>query len=242
MPPKRNMKKNKSTKAKIPKKYVPRKQSEQSITKVVNKVLRKKAEVKHYDRSYELYQLYHNNYTLTNGSFIKQLVGGGSGIVIPQGTGENSMVGTEVNIIGTMLKLMFLVKADRMNTKFRVLIVRHPSGYNISSSYNQLFDNLTNNALVDGVDRHRVNVLYDKIHGYKNIVPNNSTDEVTFFKTIIVPKQKYKLAYTDNGDSTANIPKFVDTLIVIAYDTFGTLLTDNIGAVLVNQRTYFTDM
>lgn len=245
MPPKnykKNYKKkyNKKSKTYIPKKYQAKKQSEKSITTIVNKVLRKKIEVKHIDKAYDFRALYHNNYTLA-GSFTTNLVGG-SGVIINQGALENQMIGTEVNIIGTMFKIMFLIAPDRMNTKFRVLIIRHPTGYDPTSSYTQVFDNLTGNLLIDNVDRHRVTVLYDKILGYKDIVPTNSTDQITFFRTIIVPKQKYKMHYIDDGNSISNTPKFRDTLIIMTYDTFGSLITDNISACQVNQRTYFTDI
>lgn len=238
MPPKRQYKKKNATKAKVPRKYVPKKQSEQSVTKIVNKVLRKKVEVKHKDYAGSHYQLYHNGFV----NAYHQILIHPNFLSLTQGTGENQLVGSEANIIGTMLKIMFLIKNDRLNTKFRVLILRHPKDYNPMSAYTQVFDALTNNLMVDSIDRHRVTVLYDKIVGYKNFAPTNSTDEITIFKTIIVPKQKFTLKLADDGSLVYNSPRFVDSLIIMAYDTHGSLLTDNIGAVTVNQRTYFTDL
>lgn len=239
MPPKiKYNKKRGVVKSKIPRKYVPKKQSEVAVKKIVNKVLRKKVEVKHKDYAGSHYQLYHNGFL----NAYHQILIHPNFLSLTQGTGENQLVGTEANIIGTMLKIMFLIKNDRLNTKFRVLILRHPKDYNVMSGYTQVFDNMTNNLMIDPIDRHRVTVLYDKIVGYKNFTPSNSTDEITIFKTIIVPKQKFKLNLADDGSLIYNIPRFVDSLIIMAYDTNGSLLTDNIGAVTVTQRTYFTDM
>lgn len=241
MPPKRQYRKKAASKAKakVPRKYIPKKQSEQNVTKIVNKVLRKKVEVKHKDHAYDHTQLYHDNFIA--GSFHSFLIHSNS-LTIDQGTASNQRIGRDVQIIGTMLKIMFLIKNDRLNTKFRVMILRHPKDYNIMSNYTQVFDNMTDNLMVDAIDKNRVVVLYDKILGYKNFNPTNSTDEITFFKTIIVPRQKYKLEYLEDGSLYFNNPKFYDSLIICAYDTQGSLITDNIGAVTVNQRTYFTDL
>lgn len=239
MSPKRQYKKRALAKAKVPRKYVPKKQSEQTVTKIVNKVLRKKVEVKHKDHAYDFTELYHDNFIV--GSFHGFLIHPNT-LTIGQGTGTSERIGRDVQIIGTMLKIMFLIKNDRLNTKFRVMILRHPKDYNVMSSYTQVFDNMTNNLMLDAIDKNRVTVLYDKIIGYKNFNPTNSTDEITIFKTIIVPKQKYKLEYLEDSSLNFNAPKFYDSLIICAYDTQGSLVTDNIGAVHVNQRTYFTDL
>lgn len=240
MPPRNRIsrKRKAGIKPKVPAKYIARKQSEKSVTKIVNKVLRKKIEVKHKDHGHTYTTLYHNNFL---NAFHAMLIHPNF-LSLSQGTGENQIIGTEANIIGTMLKIMFLIKADRMNTKFRVLILRHPKDYNIMASYTNVFDNLTSNCMIDGIDKDRVTVLYDKVFGYKNFNPTNSTDEITFFKTIIVPRQKYKLVYQDDGSLYYNMPRSYDSLIILAYDSYGSPITDAIGNVLVNQRTYFTDV
>lgn len=231
-------KKNSSKKAnKIPKKYVPKKQSDKSITNIVKKVLRKNTEVKHHDFAYNYTELYHNNYA--TGAFKNYVLI--SNVNQPaNGTTENQVIGSEYKVIGAQLYLQFLVKSDRMNTKFRVMIVRIPSKEN-PTNYSDIFDPITSNVMLDPIDRGRCTVLYDKIHGYKNIVPNNSTDEVTFHRKIWIPKQKYTVQQGESGSTMWKTPKYLDYIIIMAYDSYGSLITDNVGAVQAARRLWFTD-
>lgn len=232
----RKMKKR-GIKNRVPRKYVAKKQSEKSITSIVKKVLHKETEVKHHDFAYPYTELYHNNYA--TGSFKGYILLSNTNQPA-SGVGENQMIGSEYKVIGSHLYMQFLVKNDRMNTKFRVLILRIPSNVN-PTTYADLFDPITANVMLDPLDHGRCQVLFDKIFGYKNIVPNNATDEVTFHRKIWVPKQKYTVKQAETGSSTWLTPKFVDLIVVMAYDSYGSLITDNIGAVQIARRLYYTD-
>jgi len=216
------------------------KKTASSVKKIVRKEIRKNVEVRKLDYQWGVQNINHNNYAaVATNKFQEKLVS--FGVNTPtQGTGDNQHTGTKYKIIGQQLYLMFSVAADRLNTKFRVLILRYPSSKSISA-YTDIFDSITGNIMLDPVDKDICTVLYDKITGLKNINPTNSTDNSTWYKKIWIPKQKYVVQTEDNGSSSVKFPKFTDYLMVFAFDAHGSLTTDTIGSVQVSRRLFFVD-
>lgn len=219
----------------------PKKMSEKTVKKIVNKELRKKTEVKKIDYQWGLQNINHNNYAAVPlNKFQEKLVS--FGLNTPtRGTGDNQYTGTSYKIIGQHLYLTFSIVADRLNTKFRVLIIRRAAHLAVPSSYGDIFDNITGNIMTDPVDKDIQSVLYDKIHGVKGINPTNSTDNIIFFKKIWMPKQKYKVQVEDNDSNNVKYPRFFDYLCIFGFDAHGSLTTDTIGSVQVSRRLYFVD-
>lgn len=120
------------------------------------------------------------------------------------------------------------------------MVLRYPS-YRVVNAYADIFDNVTNNVLMDPIDKDICSVLYDKTIGIKNINPTNSTDNVIINKKIWVPRQKYVVQYENAGLNTIKSPKFTDYLIILGYDAFGTLNTDVVASVKVSRRLFFVD-
>jgi len=217
-----------------------KKMSEKVVKKIVNKELRKKTEVKKVDYQWGIQNINHNNYAASLNKFQEKLVS--FGLNTPtRGTGDNNYTGTTYKIIGQHLYLTFSIVADRLNTKFRVMILRRPSHLAVPSSYNDIFDTITANIMTDPVDKDVNTVLYDKIIGSRNINPNNSTDNIVLFKKVWIPRQKYKVQVEDNDSSNVKYPRFTDYLLVVGFDAQGSLLTDTIGSVQVSRRLYFVD-
>lgn len=194
----------------------------------------KVAETKTVDTASSENQLYHNWWT---GSAFESLTS------IPnlpaQGTGENQRVGNEIYVSGVKLYLQILIKNDRLNSKVRVVIFKHNPNFG-KSVYTDWFDNVMN-VMVDPADRGRAKVVYDRIHGLKNVNPTNSTDEVTMFRQIWLPiKEKYK--FRDDGAQSLSYDKNTYTIVAMAYDTAGSLTTDNVASIKWYSRLYFKDI
>lgn len=218
-----------------------KKMSEKTVKKIVNKELRKKTEVKKVDYTWGLQNINHNNYSAVPlQKFQEKLVS--FGLNTPtRGTGDNNYTGTSYKIIGQHLYFTFSMAADRLNTKFRVLVIRRPAHLSVPSIYTDIFDNITGNIMTDPIDKDVNSVIYDKIIGVRNINPTNSTDNTVLFKKVWLSKQKYKVQVEDNDSSNVKYPRFFDYLCVFAFDAHGSLNTDTIGSVQVSRRLYFVD-
>ena len=218
-----------------------KKMSEKTVKKIVNKELRKKTEVKKVDYQWGLTNINHNNYSaVVLNKFQEKLVS--FGLNTPtRGTGDNNYTGTSYKIIGQQLFISFSIVNDRLNTKFRVLILRRPSHLAVPSGYNDIFDSITGNIMTDPIDKDVNTVLMDKIVGARNLNPTNSTDNIVIFKKYWLPRQKYNVQVEDNDSSNVKYPRFTDYLCVFAFDANGSLTTDTIGSVQVSRRLYFVD-
>jgi len=237
---KKSYKKKSTGNSKIPKKYIPKKMNEVAIKKIVNKEFKKRSEVKKLDYNYGNVNINHNNYSAVPANkFQNSLMIWGTNMPVA-GTTDADITGSRFKVIGQQLFLQFQILADRLNSKFRVMILRYPS-YRVVNAYTDIFDNITNNIMMDPIDKDICSVLYDKVVGLKNINPNNSTDNVLVSRKIWVPRQKYVVQYENAGLNTIKSPKFTDYLIILDYDAFGTLQTDTIGSVQVSRRLFFVD-
>lgn len=221
-------------------KKAPAKKMTNAVKRIVNREFRKRTEVKKLDYNYGEVSINHNNYSAVPANkFQNQLQIWGTNMPVP-GTTDADITGSRFKVIGQQLFLQFQIYFDRLNTKFRVMILRYPS-YRTVNAYSDIFDNVTNNILMDPIDKDICTVLYDKVVGLKNVNPTNSTDNVVITRKIWVPKQKYTVQYENAGLNTIKSPRFTDYLIILGYDAFGSLNTDTIGAVKVSRRLFFVD-
>lgn len=214
--------------------YRQQKLSVATIKKIAKQAVMRTAETKQVDTASSENQLYHNFWT---GSAFENLTN--SAQLPAQGTGENQRLGNEIYVSGVKLYLQILLKNDRLNTKVRVLIVKHNPNFG-KSTYTDWFDSIMN-VMVDPADKGRATVVYDKIHGYRNFNPTNSTDEVVIFRQIWLPvKEKY--VFRDDGAQSLSYTKNTYSIIAMAYDTAGSLTTDNVASIKWYSRLFYKDM
>lgn len=177
--------------------------------------------------------------------------GGGPGTVIfaqlndsngipVQGVADQNRLGDSVFIRGFSLKLMLGQKADRMNVTWKIMVVKTPV-INYDNQYSSVFANYSNNVLLDTVNTERFQVVASKtIH--KIIDPQLATSgdrrELTFPVKLWIPENKtYKFRA---ANATAHDQDGL-YLVVMCYDAYGTLQTDNIGYFQGLAVTYFKD-
>lgn len=207
------------------------------MRKFVKRVVNRSKETHFVDFFWGKTELYHNSYASPFPCFRAQ-VNIPSGCLPPQGDGDSNRTGNDIQAKGIQVKCMFGCKQDRHNCTFRVMALRVTKGYD-TGPYGNVFDNQTGNIMLDGVDKDRVSVLFDKKVHYKPINPSPDGKEITVFKKFWIPHNtSYK--FYDDGTQSNSYPYDI-YFIVMAYDAYGTLTTDNIGYVQTWSRFYFKD-
>ena len=210
-----------------------------SLISLIKKVSLKQNELKYVDYDHGKTELYHN---IHNNLGIWLLNHGP-----PRGNGDATRIGNEVLLSGIKLTFMFYSKGDRPNTKFRVIIYSAPYGqFSPTNAYGTLFDAVTGNVMIDSMDKDCVKVHKNMLVYPKNISANltaypepETNKEVTSFRKAWVP-YRTKVKFSDDN-STVELTNRSFYAIVMAYDTYGTLTSDNIGAVQCWQRFYYRD-
>lgn len=148
--------------------------------------------------------------------------------VMPTGGGlqQTNRIGDQINVMGYKIRCLFGQKGDRPNVNWRFMIVQIPKGGSVG--YNDVFKNITGNIMLD---EH--NTDYTKVLMQRSFRPNQAgldntgQDEFTFVKKFFLPlKKTYKFGPGENA-ITHNQPDIY--IVVLAYDAYGTAVTDNIG-------------
>lgn len=167
------------------------------------------------------------------------------------GIGSTMRIGDEILQRGFKVKMMLYNKADRPNLtwKVRVVSVTRGEGSPVASSsgvisYSSFFRTVAGNNLLDDVETGRFKVVAS--HTFKNPqIQANVTAGAANANECVTTRQFYvrapqKITYTANGGEFAGTGRSY-LLIVTAYDAYGSLVTDNIGAVQALSTMYYKD-
>ncbi len=102
----------------------------------------------------------------------------------------------------------------------------------------------TGNNLIRPLDHDKgIKAYYDRVHRNEMGFSNNTSDGPVECHRLIKLKIKRKNASTIVYDSaTQNIINSPLALFIIAYDSYGTLVTDNIASYSFHARLYYKDM
>lgn len=206
---------------------------------LIKKTVLKKAEQKEKQVSFEKVEMFHNCFwnggtPSSTGLVIKM----NSGVLPTQGVGDNQRVGDEIYLSGFKWKFLVGQKADRPNVTFRYLVMTVPKGSSIT--YHDWFKNVVGNVLLDEPNRDFVKVHASGIWRPNEAgLGNTGGDEYTFTKQMWIPYKK-KLKF---GPADAAITHNDDDLymVIMAYDAYGTLPTDNIAYIQPLLLCYYRD-
>jgi len=226
-----------------------------SLKKTVKRILNKNTETKYYDIAGENQQLYHN--TGTNPTFPTSTTWGDPTFFnpwadIPPGTGRANRIGDKIIPLSMTLKLWLANKLDRPNVMFRVIITRMPKSigtvYTTSSNVN-IFQGSqlgsTGNTMVLPVDHDKgIKPYYDRTFnlqiGYTYAPTTAAGREChKLVKLKIKRKSSNAVVYDSAGQNIINSPL---AMYIIPYDSYGTLVTDNIASYAFHARLYYKDM
>lgn len=211
-----------------------------SLVSLIKKISLKPTETKHTHNIAENIQLYHNV------PFISYAHLNTSQGVSDENNGTSNFVcrvGDEVIARGLSYKFWFANKLDRPNVMYKIIFFKYqsstaPTGsapFNTQGTANYMIRDLD----VEKFKIIKVVKFTIQTSGQK-VISQDTFQGAEGHKsiTVYIPLKNQKLKY-ENGSS---VPRFVDyAFTVVAYDSYGTLTTDNICSYAVNRKFYFKD-
>lgn len=227
----------KSTKKPASKKRAPNKSFASKVKSIIYKVAETKEAVTTNEPGT---QLYHNITNRIAGNIIiaYQGVGDTQSATL---TGNTSRIGDEIQPISLTLYLQFRQPADRPNVTFKVFILKF-KGSAVLPTFVP-FKQITNNVMIDPVDTEKCSVVMERT--FK--MPDNywagtlaTSKEACFFRKMYIKMPKTSFRYS--GDNSVAGRDYNLGLYVTAYDTMGTLSTDNIGTFQYSSFLKFKDV
>lgn len=159
----------------------------------------------------------------------------GTGAMPSHGMTDADRIGDNIFVTGYSIKLLLGQKQDRPNVTFKIMVVEAPAS-NYTNTYSNIFVANTGNCLLDTVNTERYRVKYSKtIHKKWD---GDVGKECTFPVKIWIPDGKF---YRFRASNDKNHDNDYLSVIIMAYDAYGSLLTDNIAYFQGGQVTYFRD-
>lgn len=212
-----------------------------SLVSLIKKVSLSKTETKHAHVSSENININHNT-----GYIVTSLLNLGQGYTEPGNTTTSLAIriADEVVARGISIKLWIANKLDRPNIMYRVVVFKYQS--QSIPALSQLFKGGIGNKIMDDIDVESYTPVYQKIFnlqvGYSAYATGTAGDtdgrEAHKYLSIWVPLKDKKIVYNDGGQ----LPKFTNYgFFIVPYDSFGTLITDNIASFTYIYKYYFKD-
>lgn len=209
-----------------------------TLKKVIQSVVVRRVEPKSNAISWSKIELYHNSGSPASGQILPTAIEPLHYSIIPvQGSGDHQRNGDQIYAKGISVKMLLGQKADRMNVTYRIIAWKGTTDAR-PVSYNELFDHVTSNVLLDCTNSDRGKIIYNK-YIKKYISPQLSTNrELTFMHKFWIPYKKLMKFVYNNATDFSGEKIFI---YVFAYDAYGTLLTENISYVQTWLKFYYKD-
>lgn len=199
------------------------------LVALIKKTVMKKTELKEKTQNAGKTEMYHNCFysgLSTSTGFVWPL--NSSNLMPTQGTADDQRVGDEIEIVGFKLRFLVGQKADRPNVNWRFNVLSVPKGSSIT--YANWYQLVTGNVLLDDPNRDFVKVLMSGLWRPNEAgLVGGAADEYTFTKKMWLPYKKHLKFGPAGGATTHNDDDLY--VILMAYDAFGAMTTDNIGYV-----------
>lgn len=199
------------------------------VAKIARSVVLKQAESKHVTYNHTKIELYHNTNTVIPLNLGAQMPA--------QGTHDYMRIGDHVNATGFKLRMILGQKADRPNVTFKFRVVKVPKGS--VYSYGGWYESSTANVLLDNLNTDFVKSITNFTWKPHDGSMDNATDEYVYTKSVWIPYKKLLKFGPTHGVQTHNDEDMY--ILVSAFDSYGTLLTDNIAYIQVVQSFYYRD-
>jgi len=212
-----------------------------SLATMIKNISLKNSETKTTHQIGENLQLYHNTPNIRF-SLLRTSQG-----ITDADTGLNSYsnrIGDEIIARGISIKLWIANKLDRPNVMYRLCVVKYESS--ITPTASLIFKGANPNKMMDNLNKEKITVIYQKIINLQTGLAAAGDaagspfvgKECHTYRKIWIPLKDRKIKYDDAGQ----VPKFTDYLFCItAYDSYGTLTTDNIASFAWEYNFYFKD-
>lgn len=212
-------------------KITPKRKRLPSFAARVKRVIMRVAEPKIVRYAVDKVNLYHNSFH----HFIHLNDANG---MPTQGTGDNMRVGDEINVTRYRVRSLLGQQADRPNVNFRWFFIEAPKG--LAVNYTNFFTATTNNLLLDDINTDAVKILKQG-----RMRPNQAGllpvggDEYTFTREWnLYYKRHYKFGPAQ-ATTAHNQPELY--FIILAYDAYGSLITDVVAYIQSIKETHYRD-
>jgi len=204
-----------------------------TVAKIARKAVIKVAEPKHYPRTSAKVEMNHNVFNSTSWAGpINE-----AGCMPSQGYADDERVGDQIITSGFKLKLLIGQKADRPNVTFKIYVLEVPKG--TTYSYNNWFENMSSNILLDSPNKDFVKVIATHTWKPHDGSMDNATDEYVYTRSLWVPyKRKIKFG---PGDAVRSHNQDDLWFIIGAFDAYGTTILDNIAYYQMVQQLHYRD-
>lgn len=213
-----------------------------SLVKLIKKVSLRQSETKHTHQILENLQLYHNTpYLLSANLNTTQSVGDDG-----QGTTNFACrIGDEIKAKGLSFKFWFANKLDRPNVMYKIIFFWYQADKHSTLAANTPYlPQGSSNYMIRDLDTEQYKIIkvvrFNLQTSAQRITGADTFSGAESHKAITVwlPLKNRTIKY-QNGSS---LPRFVDVgYSIVAYDSYGTLTTDNIASYAVNRKLYFKD-
>lgn len=207
--------------------------SRSSLVKLIKNVSARQSETKMCTYNAGLV-IYHNISTRYGGNLLGTVQG------ITDATGAANRIGDTINLVGMKFLMQFRQPADRPNVNWKIWILKIKGNPTLPISCP--VKAITGNLQLDPIDTEKC-VLVKQLN-YKH--PDNywegttgTSKETCFFKKLWLPFNGQKYVYS--GDNLDTGRDYQLCMFVTAYDTTGSLITDNIGTFTCSNMLYFKD-
>lgn len=218
----------------------PATKSNSSLVKLIKKITLKPVETKNTHNIEENQQLFHNVPSI---SFAH--------LYTTQGFQENDTglssfqmrLGDEIILRGLSYKFWFANKFDRPSVMYKIVFFKYQSNTNPTSPA-PYYSQGTSNYMIRDLDTEKYKIIkvvnFNLSTSAQRILPGENFEGAEGHKKISVwiPLKNVKCKY----ENSTNTPRFMDYgFTIVCYDSYGTLITDNIASYAVNRKLYFKD-
>lgn len=209
------------------------------LAKMVKNITLRNAETKYAWAAGENEQLYHNGGTGPTYVIRTNLLG------VSQGNTQQTRVGDSV--IGQLLslKLWLTNKSDRPNVMYRCMLVAMPADQYAAASPTGFFRGEVANKMIDSINSDRYKILAHKLvvpkAGDYSLESGASNKERSTYVKMLVRLNGRQIKYITDGGVIPAYQRNLISLVVIPYDAYGTLTTDNIASMAWSYKFYFKD-
>lgn len=165
---------------------------------------------------------------------------------------RNPREGDQIQCTGISFRFLFMTYADRPNVTFKVWVIKAPPYSPVSGvspyTYDGWFINRTGQWVLDEINNTQVSVV--KSMTFKPPVADSSQEsgaslhETSYARKMYVPWKKV-VTYQEQGIAGSGLTNeskgYSLQFMAAAYDTFGTLITDYVGKMLIQHSLHFKD-
>jgi len=216
-----------------------------SLVKLIKKTIMKTAETKEYRHGIQIVPLLHNIPAVISTNLLRCQLAPAVAVNF-----VDPRIGDSIQCQGISLRFFFMTYSDRPNVTFRIWVIKAPPYSAVSGvspyTYDGWFVNRTGQWVLDTINNTQVTVV--KSMTFKPPVSDTSQEvgatlhETSFARTMWVPWNK-TVAYQEQGILTVTdqSKNYSLQLLCAAYDTYGTLITDFAGKMLVQHSMHFKD-